>query len=498
MAKTSRGGTEPKPATTPMIDMRVPRRRMLIIVLAVVVGFLVCHLHIRAVGTQASCRLDDFAGMDVTISDVQVTPPDMATITEIRRDGDVPVLEIEGRNPGEGMVSVATPTSGEMFALRVADGRVVIVDDLDFRGWESVGWSVAACFAVATAVFAWNLAWLWRRSWYGYEMVLGLGSMMFCLCQAIEFMQTMLSGRATRFADLAVVIVTTSERFLYLMLPLVAVISLLVAASNVVLVRREGLGPRNLLGIALGIALVAFCVAQRVVAAWLRTANPFLELGLNSVVTTIGAFAMILFLSTCACALLSARHRPSMPRDYVIVLGCGLQSDGTPTPLLAGRVDTAKAFAEEQGRRGMPLPKIVGSGGQGADEPFPEAEAMRRHLTSHGFPEESILMEDGSTNTRENFSLSAEVIRQDAGDADGTPSVAFSTTNYHVFRSYVYAHEAGMDAQGIAAPTKPYFWPNAFLREFVGLLAARPVAILLALAVIILVYGVAEYAVLLG
>ena len=48
--------------------------------------------------------------------------------------------------------------------------------------------------------------------------------------------------------------------------------------------------------------------------------------------------------------------------------------------------------------------------------------------------------------------------------------IAFSTTNYHVFRGYILSRKCGFDAKGISAPTKTYFYPNAFLREFVGLL----------------------------
>ena len=48
--------------------------------------------------------------------------------------------------------------------------------------------------------------------------------------------------------------------------------------------------------------------------------------------------------------------------------------------------------------------------------------------------------------------------------------IAFSTTNYHVFRSGLYARRVKMKAQGMGAKTKWYFWPNASVREFVGLL----------------------------
>jgi uncharacterized SAM-binding protein YcdF (DUF218 family) len=48
--------------------------------------------------------------------------------------------------------------------------------------------------------------------------------------------------------------------------------------------------------------------------------------------------------------------------------------------------------------------------------------------------------------------------------------VAFSTTNYHVFRGGMFAREAGMHASGMGSKTKWYFWPNAEVREFVGLI----------------------------
>ena len=51
--------------------------------------------------------------------------------------------------------------------------------------------------------------------------------------------------------------------------------------------------------------------------------------------------------------------------------------------------------------------------------------------------------------------------------------VLFATTNYHVFRSGLQARRVKMRALGIGAPTKWYFWPNAGVREFAGLLTAH-------------------------
>ena len=41
-----------------------------------------------------------------------------------------------------------------------------------------------------------------------------------------------------------------------------------------------------------------------------------------------------------------------------------------------------------------------------------------------------------------------------------------------MYRGGILAAEAGGNIDGMGSRTKWYFWPNAFLREFVGLLAA--------------------------
>ena len=69
-------------------------------------------------------------------------------------------------------------------------------------------------------------------------------------------------------------------------------------------------------------------------------------------------------------------------------------------------------------------------------------------------------------------------------EADPNAKVAFSTTNFHVFRSGLLARRVKMRAEGMGAKTKWYFWPNAAVREFVGLLTRhrfKQAAILLSL-----------------
>ena len=91
---------------------------------------------------------------------------------------------------------------------------------------------------------------------------------------------------------------------------------------------------------------------------------------------------------------------------------------------------------------------------------------MAQYLLAKGVPAEHIIKEDQSRNTFENMQFSKAIIDAKGKDA----KVAYSTTNYHVFRSGIYARRVKMKALGMSASTKWYFWPNAAVREFVGVL----------------------------
>ena len=152
------------------------------------------------------------------------------------------------------------------------------------------------------------------------------------------------------------------------------------------------------------------------------------------------------------------------------------------TKALADRLDKAI----EVYRKDPTPPKLIPSGGQGRDETMAEAEAMHRYLTSQNIPEESILLENKSANTYQNMEFSKKLIEENGAGS----KVVFSTTNYHVFRSGVWASLAGLKAEGIGSRTKWWFWPNAFMRECVGLLVNRWKQELLFLVLLNALFGV--------
>ena len=77
---------------------------------------------------------------------------------------------------------------------------------------------------------------------------------------------------------------------------------------------------------------------------------------------------------------------------------------------------------------------------------------MHDYLIQQGIPEDVITEEDQSATTHENMKFSKKKIRE----INPKAKIAFSTSNYHVFRSGLYAR---------------YFWPNASVREFAGILS---------------------------
>jgi vancomycin permeability regulator SanA len=196
----------------------------------------------------------------------------------------------------------------------------------------------------------------------------------------------------------------------------------------------------------------------------------------DAIVNSIGmivSYFVCMLISTIVCAAMASRTKPPFDRTHIIILGCAICGDGSLTPLLRGRADRAVNFEKEQFQATGKHAKFVPSGGQGSDEVISESEAIRRYLIENNIPPEQILTEDQSVNTYQNLLFSKKVIE---ADSENEYKPAISTTNYHVFRSYVLAEKVGLkNARGLSAKTKWYFFPNAFLRELVGLTVEKKV-----------------------
>ncbi|MCR4632628.1 MAG: YdcF family protein [Erysipelotrichaceae bacterium] len=269
-------------------------------------------------------------------------------------------------------------------------------------------------------------------------------------------------GRALSFMS------ASFGNFIIFSFPFLLIFCVLLCISNISLIRHEGRSFVNVLGILLSVLIIAGVLVYMRFNYYVSGSRE--EVLVHDLI--FNAFASVylyfecMLLGTMFAGWLVSKHMPDFDRDYMIVLGCGMNRDGTPTPLLRGRIDAALDFYHKQKEASGKALKFVPSGGQGPDEIISESECMARYLLSKGIKEEEILREDKSTNTYENMSYSKELILNENKEA----KISFATSKFHILRAGLFARRVKMRATGIGASTKWYFWPNAAVREFIGLL----------------------------
>ena len=336
-----------------------------------------------------------------------------------------------------------------------------------------------------------------RRNMYQYRNVMAVGLVVFLCFFALYLLWQSFNyhGVIDSVDDFLGVI----HLFSVVVLPVAFVLSLLMIVSNLNLMRREGRSWRNMLGIFLSVGLCLLTLLPTALGEYLQwSANPIMDVhnersaGLYIETFTEGVISMLvsylecILIGTIAFGIKAARQLPAFDKDYILILGCQIGDDGTLPPLLKSRADRALEFARMQKEKTGKTPIFVPSGGKGADEIMAEAEAITAYLLETGVPDGSILPETTSVNTYENIRNSMKLIRKHAKTAD--PKVAFSTTNYHVFRAGLIAAEQNERLEGIGSPTKRYFWLNAFVREFIAtLISERNKHILIVSALVLLI-----------
>ena len=278
---------------------------------------------------------------------------------------------------------------------------------------------------------------------------------------------------------------TSARTYMLITSPFVLFISVSLCISNIALIRHEGKRFVNILGILLAFLLtggeVFMILTDSSLAGYIHF--PRLHELVVNLFTAGYLYFECMMIGLMIANRITSRYQPEYDKDYLIILGCGIRKDGTPCPLLQGRIDRAIAFRNNQLQKTGKDLIFVTSGGQGSNEVISESESMKRYLIGKGIPKERILQEDRSVNTYENMKFSkAKILEQISG-----AKIASSTSNYHVFRSGLFARRVKMRAVGMGADSKWYFWPNALVREFIGLLTehrGKQVLILTGLVVI--------------
>ena len=225
------------------------------------------------------------------------------------------------------------------------------------------------------------------------------------------------------------------------------------------MLRKEGRTAANLLSLASGVGIIVLVLP--LVAALVARRDVLMSLAAAAVLVV--CYLAFLFFCYLAYGFVYRRMPIARTVDFVVVLGAGLIGGLRVSPLLASRLERARAVYESLDATDGPL--LVVSGGKGSDEQLSEAEAMANYLVDRGFPADRILKEDQSRTTEENLLYSGALIRDLRPDGY---SCVVVTNDFHSYRAAMIARDLGVPAQVAGSPTAAYFLPSATIREFIA------------------------------
>jgi len=135
-----------------------------------------------------------------------------------------------------------------------------------------------------------------------------------------------------------------------------------------------------------------------------------------------------------------------------IVFGAGLRRDGTPTPILRDRVETA-ASLYFSGK----VEKLLMSGDNSVLN-HNEPESMRQYAISLGVPENAIAVDYAGSRTYDTCYRAKAIF--------GMKSALLVTQKFHLPRALFLCNALGLEAYGVEANNRNYWRGSLFIWNF--------------------------------
>lgn len=123
--------------------------------------------------------------------------------------------------------------------------------------------------------------------------------------------------------------------------------------------------------------------------------------------------------------------------DCIIVLGCLVKDNGTPSDMLADRLQRGIELYQQGS-----APKIIMSGDHGRED-YDEVNVMKQVAVDAGIPSNDIFMDHAGFSTYESIYRAKEVFKAD--------KVIIVTQEYHLYRALYIAEKLGIEAYGVNA-----------------------------------------------
>ena len=141
--------------------------------------------------------------------------------------------------------------------------------------------------------------------------------------------------------------------------------------------------------------------------------------------------------------------------DCILVLGCLVRDDGSPSHMLQDRL-----------RRGIELydlgvaPKLLMSGDHGRVE-YDEVATMKQYAIDAGIASEDVFMDHAGFSTYESIYRAKEIFQ--------AKKILIVTQEYHLYRALHIANRLGLEAYGVSSDYRTYVGQS--MRDFREMLA---------------------------
>lgn len=128
--------------------------------------------------------------------------------------------------------------------------------------------------------------------------------------------------------------------------------------------------------------------------------------------------------------------------DCILILGCGVHSDGSPSDMLHDRL-----------RRGVELyelgaaPKLLMSGDHGR-KGYDEVDAMKHFAVDADIDSDDVFMDHAGFSTYESMYRAKEIFQ--------AKRIIIVTQEYHLYRAIYIAESLGLEAYGVSSDYRAY------------------------------------------
>lgn len=128
--------------------------------------------------------------------------------------------------------------------------------------------------------------------------------------------------------------------------------------------------------------------------------------------------------------------------DCILVLGCLVKADGSPSDMLSDRLEIGVELYENGA-----APKLLMSGDHGRVE-YNEVGAMKKYALDKGVASADVFMDHAGFSTYESMYRAKEIF--------GADKIIIVSQSYHLYRAIYIARSLGIEAYGVASDQRSY------------------------------------------